>query len=90
MIVANVRSRLRAADLRLVILALSRGDPARRGRYERVLAEAGPDPLLDDPALLPALLAVRTLVAPSPALFTYVAVRHTLLAAGMDDCELAD
>jgi len=90
MILANVRSRLRAADLRLVILALSRGDAGRRDRYERALAVAGPDPLLDDPALLPALLAVRTLVAPSSALFTYVAVRHTLLAAGMEDRELAD
>jgi hypothetical protein len=47
MILANVRSRLRAADLRLVVLALSRGDPARRGRYERLLAEAGPAALED-------------------------------------------
>jgi hypothetical protein len=90
MILANVRSRLRAADLRLVVLALGRGDAARRARYERLLVEEGPDPLLDDPQLLPALLAVRTLVAPSPPLFTYVAVRHTLLAGGMDDRELAD
>src|SRR6266550_4729139 len=48
MILANVRSRLRAADLRLVILALSRGDAGRRDRYERALAVAGPDPRLDD------------------------------------------
>src|SRR5207249_7208168 len=39
---------------------------------------------------LEALLALRTLAVPSPALFTYVAVRHTLLAAGVDDRELAD
>jgi len=90
MILANVRGRLRAADLRLVVLALSRGDPARRARYERRLIEEGPDPLLDDPQLLPALLAVRTLVAPSPPLFTYVAVRHTLLVGGIADQALAD
>jgi len=90
MILANVRSRLRAADLRLVVLALTRGDSARRARSERLLLEEGPDRLLDDPALLAALLAVRSLVVPSPPLFTYVAVRHTLLAGGVDDRELAD
>jgi hypothetical protein len=90
MILANLRSRLRAADLRLVILALSRGDSARRARCERLLLEEGPDRLLDDPALLPGLLAVRSLVVPSPPLFAYAAVRHTLLAGGMDDRDLAD
>ena len=90
MIVANMRSRLRAADFRLVVLALGRGDAARRARCERFLLEEGPDRLLDDPELLGALLAVRSLVVPSPPLFTYVAVRHTLLAAGVDDRTLAD
>ena len=90
MILANLRSRLRAVDLRLVVLALSCGDPARRARCERLLLEAGPDRLLDDPSLLPALLAVRSVVLPSPPLFAYVAVRHTLLAGGVDDRELAD
>src|SRR3989441_6086797 len=90
MILANVRGRLRAADFRLVALALARGDATRRARYERLLLEQGPDRLLDERGLLEALLALRTLVVPSPALFTYVAVRHTLLAAGVDDSELAD
>jgi len=90
MILANLRSRLRAVDLRLVVLALSCGDPARRARCERLLLEEGPDRLLDDPSLLPALLAVRSVVLPSPPLFAYVAVRHTLLAGGADDRELAD
>src|SRR5207247_398102 len=75
---------------RLVILALSRGDARRRARYERFLVEQGPDRLLDEPGLLEGLLAVRSLAAPSPPLFTYVAVRHVLLAAGIDDPELAD
>ncbi len=90
MILANVRGRLRAPDFRLVALALSRGDGRQRARYESLLTEAGPDRLLDEPGLLDALLAVRSLVVPSPALFTYVAVRHTLRAAGVHDCELAD
>src|SRR5256884_7255655 len=90
MILANVRGRLRAQDLLLVALALARGDTARRVRYERLLLEAGPDELLDEPDLLAALLALRTLVVPSPALFACVAVPHTLRAAGVDDRALAD
>src|SRR5256885_12303952 len=90
MILANVRGRLRIQDFRLVALALARGDAGRRARYERVLLEQGPDPLLDEPGLLEALLAVRTLAVPSPPLFAYVAVRHTLRAAAVDDRELAD
>jgi hypothetical protein len=90
MILANVRARLGAADLRLVVLALSRGDGARRVRFEQVLVREGPDRLLDEPGLLEGLLAVQSLAVPSPALFTYVAVRHTLLAAGVDSREVAD
>src|SRR2546427_660430 len=90
MILANVRGRLRAQDFLLVALALARGDVARRAHYERVLLEEGPDELLDEPDLLAALLALRTLIVPSPALFTYVAVRHTLRVAGVDDRALAD
>src|SRR2546430_68942 len=90
MILANVRGRLRAQDLLVVALALARGDAARRTRLERVMLEEGPDRLLDDPDLLEALVALRTLVVPSPALFAYVAVRHTLRIAGVDDRMLAD
>ena len=90
MILANVRSRLGAVDLRLVVLALARADPARRARCERLLMDEGPDCLLDDPALLAALVAMRTLVVPSAPLFAYVAVRHALLAGGVEDRDLAD
>src|SRR5438067_13146380 len=90
MILANVRGRLRAQDFRLVALALARGDAVRREHYERLLLEQGPDRVLDERGLLEALLVLRSLVVPSPALFAYVAVRHTLLAAGVDDRELAD
>jgi hypothetical protein len=74
----------------LVVLALSRGDRERRAHYERVLAEGGPDRLLDEPGLLEGLLALRSLVVPSPPLFAYAAVRHTLLAAGIDNRDVAD
>ena len=90
MILANVRGRLRAQDFRLVALALARGDAVRREHYERLLLEQGPDRVLDERGLLEALLVLRSLVVPSPALFAYVAVRHTLLSAGVDDRELAD
>src|SRR3989442_15756775 len=51
MILANVRGRLRAQDFRLVAVALARGDATGRARYERLLAEEGPDRLLDEPRL---------------------------------------
>ena len=74
----------------MVATALAGGDVRRREDYERLLLEEGPDRLLDNPGLLEALLAIRTLIVPSPLLFAYVAVRHTLLAAGVIDRDLAD
>jgi hypothetical protein len=90
MIRADTRSRLTAADLHLVLLLLSRGSAQRRGALERRLAAEGPDALLDSPELLERLLAVRTVLVPSEALFFYVLVRQTLVRAGVDDRELAD
>ena len=90
MILANVRARLRGPDCRLVLVALARREPGARARAERRLAEEGPDVLLDEPGLLDALLAIRSLAVPSAALFAYVAVRHALLTAGVDDRPLAD
>jgi hypothetical protein len=90
MILANARSRLEATDFQLVVRALARDDRQRRAYYERVLAETGPDHLLDEPELWDALLAVRSLEAPSLPLFAYVAMRRTLLAAHIDNRDLAD
>jgi hypothetical protein len=90
LILANARSRLRGTDLHLAVRALARRDAGRRAQLERQMAEEGVDTVLDDPGLLDALLLLRTLAVPSPALFAYVAVRHTLRAAGIDDRELAD
>src|SRR5574342_205812 len=90
MILANVRARLRGSDCRLVLVALGRREPGARARAEHRLATEGPDGLLDEPGLLEALLTLRSLAVPSAALFAYVAVRHALLAAGVDDRPLAD
>jgi hypothetical protein len=90
MIRADTRSRLTAADLQLVVLLLSRGSAHRRAALERRLQAEGPDGVLDAAELLERLLAVRTMLVPSEALFFYVLVRHTLREAGIDDRELTD
>jgi hypothetical protein len=90
MILANTRGRLRAADLELVLLLLSRGSSTRRVVLERRLEQEGPDALLDAPELPEALLAVRTIMVPSEVLFFYVLLRHRLRAAEVDSRELAD
>ena len=88
MIRADTRSRLSAADLQLVVLLLSRGSAHRRAALERRLQAEGPDALLDSAELLERLLAVRTVLVPSEALFFYVLVRHTLRRAGIDDVRI--
>jgi hypothetical protein len=90
MILANTRGQLKPNDLQLVLLLLSRGSAARRALLERRLTQEGPDSLLESPDLPEALLAVRTILVPSPALFFYVMVRHALRTAEVDDRELAD
>jgi hypothetical protein len=90
MIVADTRGNLDQSDLRLVLLLLAQGSAQARERWEARLAAEGPDPLLDAPELAERLLAVRTLLAPSEALFLYVMVRHALRSEGVDDAELAD
>jgi hypothetical protein len=90
MILANMRGRLKAGDLQLVLLLLSRGSATRRAALEQRLEREGPDPLLDAPELAERLLAVRTILVPSEVLFFYVMVRHTLRAAGVDERDVAD
>ena len=90
MILANTRGQLKARDLELVVLLLSRGSAARRAELERRLEGEGPDPLLDQPELAERLLAVRSMLVPSETLFFYVLVRQSLLAAGLDEREVAD
>lgn len=90
MIVADTRGHLESSDLQLVLLLLAGGSAVARARWERRLEREGPGPLLDAPELAERLLAVRTLLAPSEALFLYVMVRHALRTEGVDDADLAD
>jgi hypothetical protein len=90
MILANTRGQLKPNDLQLVLLLLSRGSATHRVVLEERLNQEGPDSLLESPDLPEALLAVRTILVPSPALFFYVMVRHALRTAEVDDRELAD
>lgn len=90
MIRADLRSRLTAEDLQLVVVLLSGGSAGRRAAIERRLEAEGPDALLDHPDLPDRMLSIRTIVVPSERLFVYVFLRHALLRAGVDDRDLAD
>lgn len=90
MILANMRGRLTAGDLQLMLLLLARGSVTRRRQLTARLEREGPDGLLDAPELAERLQAVRTLLVPSEVLYFYVMVRHRLLAAGVGDREVAD
>lgn len=90
MILANLRARFVPNDADVVIELLSEGDARReRAARERMVTD-GIDALLDDPRLVQKLGSGDHLVAPSPALFLYVTVRHALLAVGIDNHRLSD
>ncbi|MBI4419497.1 MAG: hypothetical protein HY560_01620 [Gemmatimonadetes bacterium] len=90
MILANLRERLTPADFQLAVDLLAGGSDADRRYYSAVLAEEGPDGLLDRPELLERLRRAAGFAAPSAPLFFYVTVRHTLRDCGIDDARLAD
>jgi hypothetical protein len=90
MILPNLRHRLTADDHELVLALLADRRPRQRERFERQLAEGGPDALLDHPELPARLRDAPGYGAPSAPLFIYVAVRHTLRNSGIDDRPLSD
>ncbi|NIM52406.1 MAG: hypothetical protein GTN62_13950 [Gemmatimonadales bacterium] len=90
MILANLRERISATDVDLVVKLLARGDPGRKLTLQRVAAGQGIDVLLDEPRLSTLLRDRPQHGSPSPALFIYVVVRHTLRAVGIDDARLSD
>lgn len=90
MIVADVRSRLTREDVSFAIALIAQSGTEARQRAEDALHERGLDALLDDPALLPALVATPRGAHASLPLFAYVLVRHALLQAGERDRVLAD
>ena len=90
MILANVRHQLGRDDAQLALRLLGREGRDAADRAETTLREQGIDALLDDPRLLPALLAPGAGMNASHPLFSYVVVRHALRRAGEDDRVLAD
>ena len=90
MILANVRRQLGRDDAQLALRLLGRESREEAERAEASLRERGIDALLDDPRLLPALLAPGPGMNASYPLFSYVAVRHALRRAGEDDRVMAD
>lgn len=90
MILANVRHQLGRDDAQLTLRLLGRESREEAERAEAALRERGIDALLDDPRLLPALLAPGAGVNASYPLFSYVVVRHALRRAGEDDRAMAD
>ncbi len=90
MIVADVRQSLTRADAQLALRLIGRGSASELARAEDALRDDGLDVLLDDPRLLSALVDSRHGAHASLALFTYVATRHALRAAGEADRMLAD
>jgi hypothetical protein len=90
MIRADVRARLGRHDAQLALRLLAAGDGDAYAHWERVLADAGFDAILDDPALATALRSRPAGAHASLPLFCYVVVRHALRAAGEGDRRLAD
>lgn len=90
MILADVRSRITRADVALAMSLIAQCGTDSRDRAETVWREQGLDGLLDDPALLPALVETPRGAHASLPLFCYVLVRHALLQAGERDRVLAD
>jgi hypothetical protein len=90
MVLANLRQRMTAGDVALIIRVLARDDAARRAALEQRAATCGVDDLLDVDHLPQLLQDVQELGTPSAALFLYVTVRHTLRSVGIDDRHLSD
>ncbi len=90
MILANLRERITAADVDLVVQVLAAGNAQRERTLWDAVQRDGIDRVLDVPGLPARLQAAPQLGRPSAALFIYVTVRHALRAAGVDDVRLSD
>jgi hypothetical protein len=90
MILANLRERISAADVDLVVRLLAQDDPDRGETPWNGAGAERLDRLLDHPALPALLERAPAFGRPSAALFVYVMVRRHLSDAGVDDRALAD
>ncbi len=89
MILPRIRASFDRSDAMALVELLGRDAPELRASARARLDEGGIDALLDDPRLLPALLAEPDVTLAPPILF-YVLVRHALLEGGVDDRATAD
>jgi hypothetical protein len=90
MILATVRKRLGRDDAQLALQLIARGSEEEHAAAESKLRDEGIDALLDDPRLLRGLIESRRGAHASPALFSYVIVRHAMRDVGEGDRVLAD
>jgi len=90
MIVADLHHRLTREDAQLAVALLAQHGRGAADDAERHLREEGLDALLDDAALLAALLETRLGARASLPMFLYVVARHALLRQGEHDRVLAD
>lgn len=88
MIQPDARSRLTADDVAL-LLRWSWGEAVPREEVDLWLEAEDLDELLDRPDLVERL-QTAPVPGPSPSLFFYVLVRHSLLSRGIDDRRVAD
>lgn len=84
MIVADVRSRLTRDDVALVLSLIAQHGSEARSRSEDTLHERGLDALLDDPALLPALIETPRGGRASLPLFALAAARFPQLRIALN------
>ena len=90
MILATVRTQLGREDAQLALQLIARGSEQEHASAEAKLRDEGIDALLDDPRLLRGLIDSRRGAHASPALFSYVIVRHAMREVGEGDRVLAD
>jgi hypothetical protein len=90
MIVANVRARFTREDAQLALSLLSQQGSDAADRGEALLRDGQMEALLDEPALLRAMVTSPLGARASLALFAYVVARHALVQSGENDRTLAD
>ena len=90
MIFANVRHSLTRDDAQLALRLIARGSGNAQEDAEAKLRDDGFDALLDDPALLGALLEGSLGMRASLPLFCFVVVRNALLRVGERERAMAD
>ncbi len=85
------RSRLQSRDLEFIAQVLAGSDEIQRSAlYQFFESSKALEELLEHPALLSAVLALKHPLNISPELYFYVLVRQELKEAGIDHIEVAD